>query len=61
MGADAEYDEFLADKVQAAREALQRGEGLDHDEVQAEFSRRRKAAKRPRQQGLWLHCGPNEH
>jgi hypothetical protein len=45
MGHDSEYEEFLKGKVEAAREALQRGEGLDHDEVQAEFIRRRNAAK----------------
>jgi hypothetical protein len=45
VGDDAEYEEFLKGKVQAAREALQRGEGLDHDEARAEFSRRRNAAR----------------
>jgi hypothetical protein len=42
---EAEYDSFLAAKVEDARGSIERGEGIDHSDVEAEFARRRKAVR----------------
>lgn len=40
-----EYEDFLATKVQAARQSLHAGEGVDNADVEAEFARRRSATQ----------------
>ncbi|ABB74140.1 hypothetical protein [Nitrosospira multiformis] len=40
-----EYDEFLHQKVEAARRSAQAGKGRSNDEIEAEFALQRNAAK----------------
>lgn len=42
-----EYEEFLQDKVEAARDSMRAGRGRSNEEVEAEFVARRANASRP--------------
>lgn len=42
-----EYEEFLQDKVEAARDSMRAGRGRSNEEVEAEFVARRAKASRP--------------
>lgn len=44
--AEAEYDAWLAKKVEAAREEIQSGQGIPDEVVRAEFAARREALMR---------------
>ncbi|OYN92934.1 antitoxin of toxin-antitoxin stability system [Enemella evansiae] len=37
---EREYESFLAQKVQRARDSLRAGDGISNDDVEAEFARR---------------------
>lgn len=41
-----EYEEFVRRKVEKARESMRAGDGIPHEEVEAEFAARRAAIRK---------------